>query len=115
MAHTVQATGRAVGYNLLALPVALVLLFTAIGPAIVFVLVNAVLLGRELTEMTWVRYTHDASQAPPVSGVDRALLGGAMAGMLLIPGLGLLAPVIGTAAGTHLTHRAMGNAGGKQG
>ncbi|MEZ5744719.1 MAG: EI24 domain-containing protein [Sphingomonadaceae bacterium] len=59
---------RALGYNLLAAPVALFLLFTAIGPAIVFLLVNAVLVGRELTEMVWVRH-EDKPDAPlPVAG-----------------------------------------------
>ena len=89
------------------IPIAVVLIFTAIGPAVVFVLVNAVLLGRELTDMTWVRFGQDGAAKTPVSGVDRFMLGGIVAGMMLVPGLGLLAPVIGTAAGTHVTHRAM--------
>ena len=107
VAHAGRATARAVVYNVIALPLALILLFTAIGPAVVFVLVNAVLLGREFIDMTWVRYGHDVKQRPPVRAADRVVLGGAVAGLMLIPGLGLLAPVIGAAAGAHMTHRAM--------
>ena len=107
VATAVRTTIRAVIYNLVALPIAVLLIFTAIGPAVVFVLVNAVLLGRELTDMTWVRFGEDGVAKTPVNGVDRFMLGGIVAGMMLVPGLGLLAPVIGTAAGTHVTHRAM--------
>jgi uncharacterized protein involved in cysteine biosynthesis len=41
-----------------------------------------------------------------LSGIDRALLGGAVAGLLTIPFVNLLAPLLGAAAATHLVHRA---------
>jgi uncharacterized protein involved in cysteine biosynthesis len=96
---------RALGYNLLALPVAGVLAFTAIGPAVVFLAVNAVLLGRELTDMAWLRHSHGENRANPVSPGERLLLGAASAGMMLVPVAGLLGPVVGAAAGTHLVLR----------
>jgi len=96
---------RALGYNLLALPVAAVLVFTAIGPAIVFLAVNAVLLGREFTDMAWLRHCNGAERDNPVSRADRVLLGGAVAGMMLVPFLNFVAPVIGAAVGTHLVLR----------
>ena len=48
LAAGLRGAGRALGFNLLALPVASVLAFTAIGVPLVFWAVNAVLLGREL-------------------------------------------------------------------
>lgn len=96
---------RALGYNLLALPVAGVLVFTAIGPGLVFLAVNAVLLGREFTDMAWLRHCRGAEKNNPVSRAERVLLGGAVAGMMLVPLFNLLAPVIGAAAGTHLVLR----------
>lgn len=52
------AAGRALALNLLALPVALLLVVTGIGPALVFWLVNALLIGRELADMVWLRHAH---------------------------------------------------------
>lgn len=99
---------RALGYNLLALPLAIALMFTAIGPALVFLAVNAVLLGRELTDMAWLRHQHWCGADigdNPVSLPARIVLGGAVAGMMLVPFLNFVAPVIGAAAGTHLVLR----------
>ncbi|MEP2735322.1 MAG: EI24 domain-containing protein [Erythrobacter sp.] len=105
--NSARGIGRALLFNLLALPVAILLIFTAIGPGIVFLLVNAVLLGRELTDMCWLRLCaadEDAAASSPVSGSERALLGAIIAGLMLIPLANFLAPVIGAAAGTHLVH-----------
>jgi uncharacterized protein involved in cysteine biosynthesis len=103
---------RALGYNLLALPLAAVLVFTAVGPAVVFLAVNAVLLGRELTEMAWLRHCEGDEGANPVPRAERLLLGGAIAGMMAVPVLGLVAPLVGAAAGTHLVLRRIGGAQG---
>ena len=97
---------RALGWNLVALPIALVLLVTGVGPPLVFLLVNAVLLGRELQDMVWLRHRHDPLAAAPLTGVNRALLGGAVAGLMTVPFVNLLAPLLGAAAATHLVHRA---------
>lgn len=96
---------RALIANLIALPVALVLLFTAVGPAIVFALVNGVLLGRELQDMVWVRHRQD-SEAAPLGRMTRFLLGLSVAGLLAVPIVNLFAPFLGAAAATHLVHRA---------
>ena len=105
LANAVKGFMRALGYNLLALPLAAVLLFTAIGPALVFLLVNAVLLGRELTDMAWLRHSGGALNGNPTPRGERLLLGGAIAGMMVVPFLGLVAPLVGAAAGTHLVLR----------
>ncbi|UIP07258.1 EI24 domain-containing protein [Erythrobacter sp. SDW2] len=102
--NSLRGLGRALLFNALALPVALVLLFTAIGPAVVFLLVNAVLLGRELTEMVWLRHRTGSQDALPLGGPSRFLLGAAVTGLLAVPFANLLAPVVGAAAATHLVH-----------
>jgi len=105
LAQAVRGLLRALGYNLLALPLAGVLAFTAIGPALVFLAVNAVLLGREFTDMAWLRHCAGATRDNPVGRAERSLLGAGIAGLMLVPFAGLLAPVIGAAAGTHLVLR----------
>lgn len=107
VANSLSGLVRAVGFNLLALPFAIALLFTAIGPAIVFLLVNAVLLGRELTDMAWLRHSGGQRVRSPVPRGQRWLLGGIVAALMLVPFLNLIAPIVGAAAGTHLAHDAM--------
>jgi len=99
---------RAIGYNLLALPLAALLAFTAIGPAAVFLGVNAVLLGREVTDMAWLRHCEGAERDNPVPRFQRLALGAMVAGLMLVPLLNLLAPLVGVAAGTHLVLRRIG-------
>ena len=96
--------GRAILANLIALPFALALLFTAIGPAVVFWAVNAWLLGRELVDMVWLRHRPAPGAPAPVGKAERFLLGGAVAALFMVPFANLLAPVLGAAAATHLVH-----------
>lgn len=105
LATGLKSARRAVGYNLLALPVALLLLVTGIGTALVFLLVNAVLLGRELTEMVWLRHRHKPDAALPLGRLERLLLGGIIAGLFAVPFANFLAPILGAAMATHLVHR----------
>lgn len=107
LANSLRGLARTLAFNIAALPVALVLLVTGIGPAFVFLAVNAWLLGRELTDMAWLRHCGEDLDANPVTRAQRVMLGGAIAGMMMVPMLNLLAPIVGAAAGTHLTHRAM--------
>lgn len=103
--HSLRATTRALLVNLLALPLALALLITGVGTALVFWAVNAWLLGRELQDMVWLRHRRADDEAAPLSGATRFLLGGAIAALLAIPFVNLLAPIIGAASATHLVHR----------
>lgn len=96
---------RAVALNLLALPVAVVLLVTGIGPVVVFWLVNAVLIGRELTELVWARHRVPGDLVLPLGKFERVLFGGIVTALLAIPFVNLLAPVLGAAMATHLVHR----------
>ncbi|PKP62803.1 MAG: hypothetical protein CVT87_05445, partial [Alphaproteobacteria bacterium HGW-Alphaproteobacteria-9] len=112
LANSLRGLRRALGYNALALPVAGALIFTAIGPALVFLTVNAVLLGRELTDMAWLRHCAGDEAGNPAGRGERMLLGAAIAGMMLVPLVNLIAPIIGAAAGAHLVLRRLEQAGG---
>ena len=101
----VRSALRALGVNALALPIALVGILTGIGPVIVFALANAWLVGRELQDMVWLRHRRSPDEAMPLSRASRMLLGGVTTVGLMVPLAGLLAPVIGAAAATHLVHR----------
>lgn len=103
------AAGRALLFNLLALPLALLLMATGIGPALLFWLVNALLVGRELADMVWQRHAHAHPRFQPglhpVGQGERLVLGGAITLLLALPFVALLAPVLGAAAAAHLVHR----------
>ncbi|MDP5103936.1 MAG: EI24 domain-containing protein [Erythrobacter sp.] len=111
LGNSLRGLGRALGYNLLALPLAAVLVFTAIGPALVFLSVNAVLLGRELTDMAWLRHCGNDLRGNPAPAAERLIMGAAIAGMMLVPFINLIAPIIGAAAGTHLVLRRIEQSG----
>lgn len=100
-----RASLRALVANLVALPFALALLFTGIGPALLFWLVNALLLGRELQDMVWLRHRRTGSDPAPIGRGERFLLGGAITALLTVPVVNFLAPVLGAAAATHLIHQ----------
>ncbi|ARS28048.1 EI24 domain-containing protein [Sphingomonas sp. KC8] len=100
------SAGRLIGYNLIALPFYLLLLLTAIGPVALFLIVNAIALGRDLDDMVAVRHLDPAQRKArlgPTRG-GRALTGLVAAGLFLIPVLNLLAPVLGAALATHRFH-----------
>ncbi len=97
---------RLIGLNLLMLPAYAVLLFTAIGPVILFAAVNAILLGRDLGEMVAVRHLDRARTGLWLrqTRASRALLGLIVSGLFLVPLLNLIAPIIGAGLATHLFH-----------
>jgi len=96
---------RALLVNLAALPFALVLLVTGVGAALVFFLVNAVLVGRDLQDMVWLRHRRAKTEPPPLGRAERFLLGSAVTALLAVPLVNFLAPLLGAAAATHLIHR----------
>ena len=105
LANGLRSTLRALVANLVVLPFALVLLVTGIGTALLFWAVNGWLLGRELQDMVWLRHRKGTHEIAPVGKGDRFLLGGAVAGLLMVPIVNLLAPILGAACATHLVHR----------
>jgi uncharacterized protein involved in cysteine biosynthesis len=99
-----RGAARALGWNLVALPPALTLLVTGVGTAILFWAVNALLLGRELTELVWLRQRHRMPEMP-LGPAHRFALGGLVAALLTVPFVNLLAPFLGAAMATHLVYR----------
>ena len=102
---SLKAALRALLVNLVVLPFALVLLLTGVGTALLFWLVNAALVGRELQDMVWLRHRRDAADPAPVGKAERVLLGGVIAALLALPVVNFIAPMMGAAAATHLIHR----------
>lgn len=96
---------RALLFNLAALPVAAVLLVTGVGAPLLFWLVNAVLLGRELQDMVWLRHRPSAAAPAPLRQWERFALGGVAAALMAVPFANLFAPFLGAAAAAHLIHR----------
>lgn len=93
--------GRVVGYNLLALPVYVILLFTGIGAALAFLFVNALLLGRDLQEMIAARH---GTQKAAFGKLPRLLLGLAGTAGMMLPGINLFVPVVAVAMAVHMAH-----------
>jgi CysZ protein len=106
LATGVGSAARFVGLNLLLLPAYLALLVTGIGTAALFFAVNAWLLGRDLGDMVAARHLSSAAMRDwrKVTGARRFLLGLAGTGLFVVPGLNVLAPVLGAAMATHLFH-----------
>ena len=105
LARGLGGAARAIVFNLLALPVALVLLITGVGAPLVFIAVNAVLLGRELQDMVWLRHRVSPADPPPLNRVERLALGGVTALLLTVPIANFAAPFLGAACAVHLIHR----------
>ena len=97
----VRSIARVLGYNLLALPLYVVLLVTGVGTAIAFMLLNALLLGKDLEDMLIAR--HGASQGT-IKKLPRLLLGFVGTVGMLIPFFNLLMPVLATAMAVHVVH-----------
>lgn len=98
---------RLAGYNLLASPLYIVLFFTGIGLPVAFFGLNGWLLGRDLGDMVAVRHIDAAAMRGwrAATRWRRLALGLAVAGLFVVPGLNLIAPILGAAAMTHLFHR----------
>lgn len=103
--RALAGAGRALLFNLLALPVAAILAVTGVGAPLVFLLVNAVLLGRELQDMVWLRHRPSPQSPQPLSGLERLALGGIVAVLLTVPVVNFVAPFLGAACAVHLIHR----------
>ncbi len=101
------SVGRLLGLNLLALPLYLVLMVTGIGPIILFIAANALLLGRDLGEMVAARHLSptETKQWLRVTRGQRAVMGLQVTGILMIPVVNLIGPIIGAGLATHLFHR----------
>ncbi|WP_326525211.1 EI24 domain-containing protein [Sphingomonas sp.] len=107
LAMSAGSVARTLLVNVAAIPLYLLLLATGIGTPIGFFLVNALLLGRDLGDMVAARHRAPGELPAFRAGTRgrRFALGGVGTGLLLIPFVNLLAPVLGAAMATHLFHR----------
>ena len=96
-----RSAARALGYNLLALPFYLMLLITGFGAPLLFLGVNAILLGRDLEDMLTARHGHHLAG---FTKGERLLLGLAGSAGMMVPLLQFVVPVVATSAAVHLAH-----------
>lgn len=106
LAMGVGSAARFALVNLVLLPVYLALLVTGVGATLLFFAVNAWLLGRDLGDMVAARHLPRAAMRGwrKATGGRRFLLGLAGTGLFVVPGVNILAPVLGAAMATHLFH-----------
>ena len=98
---------RAIIYNLLALPLYLIALFSIFGTPIIFLIINALLLGKELEEMIALRHQSPlpSDKSWSMGKFERFALGFIMNAAMMIPFVNFFIPVIAVAAATHMMHR----------
>ncbi len=98
---------RAIVYNLLALPLYLIALFSILGTPIIFLCINGLLLGKELEEMIALRHQSPlkSTNSWSMGKFERFALGFIMNAAMMIPLVNFFIPVIGVAAATHVMHR----------
>lgn len=95
-----RSLSRAIGWNLVALPLYVALLVTGVGTIALLIAVNGYLLGRDLAEMVEGRHP-DYHGIPPR---QRFAMGVVSALIFLIPVANLLAPVWSAAMAVHVMH-----------
>ena len=91
---------RMIGWNLVALPLYALLLVTGVGAPLLFLLLNAYLLGRDLADLVEGRHP----ERPPLTAGQRWQVGFVSALLFLPPVVNLLAPVWSVAMATHMFH-----------
>lgn len=96
-----RSVGRAIGYNLLMIPVYLLLLLSGVGTPLAFLAVNGYLLGRDLEEMLVARHGELRGE---IGAIRRLVLGLGSAAAMLIPIFQFFVPVLATAAAVHIAH-----------
>ena len=94
------SVGRLVAVNLVALPLYVALLFTAVGAPLLAFAINAALLGRDLEAMVLARHP----DRPRLTRSARWSLGALSAASFLVPVANLLAPIASAAMAVHLLH-----------
>lgn len=104
---------RALLFNLLALPLYMILLVTGVGSVLLFGAVNALLLGRDLGEMVAIRHMPKEEVKSWLERTRgwRLALGAIVTVLLSVPIVNLLAPVLGAAMAAHLFHSGRVSAG----
>jgi CysZ protein len=100
MRVAVRSVLRAIGWNLAALPLYLLLVVTGIGAPLLFLVVNAYLLGRDMAELVEGRHP----DLPPFRASERWQVGLVSALLFLPPVVNLFAPIWSVAMAAHMFH-----------
>ena len=96
-----RSVGRMLGYNLLMIPVYLLLLVSGVGTPLAFLAVNGYLLGRDLEDMLVARH---GPMRGEIGAIRRFVLGLGSVAAMLIPIVQFFVPVLATAAAVHVAH-----------
>ena len=102
-----RAAIRVALINALLLPAYLLLLFTGIGPLILFIIANGWALGREYLEAVAARHVSigESRAWPGQHKWDSWGIGFLTAGLFAVPVVNLVAPIMGAMMATHIFHR----------
>lgn len=105
------SAGRAIGWNLLVLPLYLVLLVTGVGTVLLFIGLNTILLARDLGELIAIRHVPRAEWGDwrRETRGKRMQIGLVAAVLFVIPVANLLAPILSAAMAAHMLHGGDGN------
>lgn len=98
--------GTMLFWNTLALPLYVLLLFTAIGPFALYLVINGYLLGREYVELVSIRHLGSA-RAKEFRSFNRPMvlgLGVIGSGLFMVPIINLFAPLVLAGAAVHAFH-----------
>lgn len=100
------SAGRAIGWNLLAAPLYIVLLVTGVGTIALFLALNTLLLARDLGELVAIRHVpRDRWRDWRRETRGRRMqIGLVAAGLFVIPIVNLLAPILSAAMAAHMLH-----------
>lgn len=95
------SVGRLILFNLIALPLYILLLVTGIGTPLLALIVNGALMSKDLQALVRARHP----DVPPLPRSQGMLLGLVAAGAFLVPLANVLAPIVGTAMAVHMFHQ----------
>ena len=100
------AAGRALAVNLVLVPAYILLLVSGIGTPLLFFAANGWLLGRDLGEMVAARHVPKEGMKAWRESTrwSRLGMGFIVLGVLTVPLINLLAPIVGAAMAAHLFH-----------
>jgi uncharacterized protein involved in cysteine biosynthesis len=98
---------RLLAYNIVALPLYLILLVTGVGTIVAFVIVNGLAFGRDLGEMVAARHGDGSARKEWLrsSRSARAAIGMIVTAIFMVPFVNLLAPILGATMIAHHYHR----------
>jgi CysZ protein len=110
VAMGLKSAGRVLLFNLIALPFYVMLIFTGIGPLVLFGIVNGLAFGRDLAELAAARHGDRESRRGWLKATrgEQGLLGTLVSAMFLVPFVNLIAPIVGAAMAIHLYNRRAG-------